>query len=409
MSNRLDLLISGVHVATFAGDAPYGGIRDAAIGIAGERIAWIGRAADIPRDATAARKLDGGGRWLTPGLVDCHTHLVYAGSRANEFEARLMGATYEDIARTGGGIASTVRATRAASEHELVAQSEPRLAALAAEGVTTVEIKSGYGLDTATESRQLAAARGLGSRLDVDVRTTLLAAHALPPEFAGRADDYIDVVCNETIPDVVRRGLADAVDAFCETIAFTPAQVRRVFAAAKSHGLRVKLHADQLSDSGGASLAAQFGALSADHLECTNAEGIAAMAKSGTVAVLLPGAYYALRDTRLPPIDALRSAGVPIAVSTDCNPGTSPTRSLVLMVNMACTLFRLTPLEALAGVTVNAARALGLADRGTLAVGQRADLALWNIAEPAELAYVIGGNACAGVVRGGRVRNWSVA
>ncbi len=408
MTSAFDLLITGAHLATLAGDAPYGAIRDGAIGVAGERIVWIGRAADVPRDATAARALDGGGRWITPGLVDCHTHLVYAGSRAHEFEARLSGSTYEDIARAGGGIVSTVRATRAASEGELVAQSEPRLAALCADGVTTVEIKSGYGLDTATECRQLAAARTLGSRLDVDVRTTLLAAHALPPEYAGRADDYVELVCTETIPEVARRGLADAVDAFCETIAFTPAQVRRVFTAAKMHGVPVKLHADQLSDSGGAALAAQFGALSADHLEWTSADGVAAMAKSGTVAVLLPGAFYALRETRLPPIDALRAAQLPIAVSTDCNPGTSPTRSLVLMINMACTLFRLTPAEALAGVTVNAARALGLRDRGTLAAGQRADLALWNIAEPAELAYAIGGNPCAGVVRGGRVRSWGV-
>jgi len=409
MSSTFDLLVTDVHLATLAGDAPYGAIRDGAIGIDGERIVWIGPRVELPHGATAVRKLHGGGRWLTPGLVDCHTHLVYAGSRAHEFEARLSGATYEEIARAGGGILSTVRATRAASEADLVAQSEPRLAAFAAEGVTTVEIKSGYGLDTATECRQLAAARTVGERLDVDVRTTLLAAHALPPEFVGCGDDYVEMVCNETIPEVARRELADAVDAFCETIAFTPAQVRRVFAAAQSHRFAVKLHADQLSDSGGAALAAQFGALSADHLEWTNRDGVAAMSKSGTVAVLLPGAFYALRETRLPPIDALRAAHVPVAISTDCNPGTSPTRSLVLMINMACTLFRLTPAEALAGVTVNAARALGLRDRGTLAVGQRADLALWDIADPAELAYAIGGNPCAGVVRGGRVRNWSSA
>ncbi len=406
MTATFDLLVTGVHLATLAGDAPYGELRDGAIGIVGDRIAWVGRARDIPRDASARRELDGARRWLTPGLVDCHTHLVYAGNRAREFEARLAGATYEDIARAGGGIASTVRAARAATEAELVAQSRPRLASLAAEGVTTIEIKSGYGLETATECKQLAAARTLAAEVGVDVRTTLLAAHTIPAEFAGRADDYIDLVCNETIPEAARRGLADAVDAFCETIGVTPEQTRRVFAVAKTHGLAVKLHADQLSDSGGAALAAQFGALSADHLEWTNAKGVEALAHSGTVAVLLPGAFYALRETRLPPIDALRAARVPIAISTDCNPGTSPVQSLLLMLNMACTLFRLTPAEALAGVTVHAARALGLSDRGTLVAGQRADLALWNIEAPPELAYRIGANPCAGVVRGGRVIAW---
>ena len=407
MSPTFDLVVTGVHLATFASDAPYGAIRGGAVGVRGERIEWVGRASDFPRDASATRTLDGAGRWLTPGLVDCHTHLVYAGSRAREFEARLEGATYEDIARAGGGILSTVRATRAATEVQLVAQSRPRLAALAAEGVTSVEVKSGYGLDTASECKQLRAAKTLGDDVGVDVRTTLLAAHAVPPEFAGRADDYVRMVCDETIPEVARQRLADAVDVFCETIAFTPEQTERVFAAAKAHGLAVKLHADQLSDSGGAALAARFGARSADHLEWTSEEGIAAMATAGTVAVLLPGAFYALRDTRMPPIEALRRARVPIAVSTDCNPGTSPTLSLVLMVNMACTLFRLTPAEALAGVTTNAARALGLSDRGTIAVGRRADLALWDIADPSELAYRIGGNACAGVVRGGRIVRWS--
>ncbi len=406
MTATFDLLVTGVHLATLAGDAPYGELRDGAIGIVGDRIAWVGRARDIPRDASARRELDGARRWLTPGLVDCHTHLVYAGNRAREFEARLAGATYEDIARAGGGIASTVRATRAATESELVAQSRPRLASLAAEGVTTIEIKSGYGLETATECKQLAAARTLAADVGVDVRTTLLAAHTIPAEFEGRADDYIDVVCKETIPEAARHGLADAVDAFCETIGVTPEQTRRVFAVAKTHGLAVKLHADQLSDSGGAALAAQFGALSADHLEWTNAKGVEALAHSGTVAVLLPGAFYALRETRLPPIDALRAARVPIAISTDCNPGTSPVQSLLLMLNMACTLFRLTPAEALAGVTVHAARALGLSDRGTLVAGQRADLALWNIEGPPELAYRIGANPCAGVVRGGRVIAW---
>ncbi len=402
-----DLVITGAHLATMDGRAPYGALPDGALGIAGDRIAWIGAARDLPRDARAARTLDAAGRWLTPGLIDCHTHLVYAGNRAREFEARQQGASYADIAQGGGGINATVRATRAASEAELVAQSRSRLEALAAEGVTTVEIKSGYGLDTAHEMRQLAAARKLGAALGVDVRTTLLAAHAVPPEFAGRADAYVDVVCGETIPAAAAAGLADAVDAFCETIGFSVAQTRRVFEAARALGLPVKLHADQLSDSGGAALAAAFGALSADHLEYTGESGVAAMARAGTVAVLLPGAFYALRETKLPPVAALRASDVPMAVATDCNPGTSPATSLLLMMNMACTLFSLTPEEALAGATKHAARALGLADRGTLVVGQRADLALWDIAVPAELAYRIGGNPCAGIVRAGNVVHWA--
>jgi imidazolonepropionase len=401
-----DLVLAGVHVATMAGPEPYGAIRDAAIAAANGRIAWVGAARDLPRAARAARTIDGAGRWVTPGLVDCHTHAVYAGNRANEFAARLEGATYAEIATAGGGIAATVRATRAASLEELVRASRPRLAALAAEGVTTVEVKSGYGLDTATERRMLDAARAAATGAGVDVRTTLLAAHAVPPEYEGRADDYVDLVCGETIPAAAAKGFADAVDAFCETIAFAPAQVRRVFAAARAHGLPVKLHADQLSDSGGAALAAEFGALSADHLEYTNEAGVAAMARAGCVAVLLPGAYHTLRESRLPPIAALRARGVPIAVATDCNPGTSPVVSLRLMMNFACTLFGLTTAEALAGATTNAARALGLADRGTIAVGQRADLALWDVADPAELAYTMGGNPCAGVVRAGEVVRW---
>ncbi|MDH5246061.1 MAG: imidazolonepropionase [Betaproteobacteria bacterium] len=403
MSIAHDLLITGAHLATMTRDVPYGVIRDGAIGISGERIAWVGAARDLPRGVRARRTLHVEHAWATPGLVDCHTHLVYAGSRANEFEARLTGATYADIAQAGGGIKATVEATRAASDEELVAASRPRLAALAGEGVTTVEIKSGYGLDTVHECRQLHAARRVAADVGVDVRTTLLAAHAVPAEFAGRADDYIDLVCRETIPAVARAGLADAVDAFCETIGFTPAQTRRVFAAARVHGLPVKLHADQLSDTGGAALAAEFGALSADHLEYTSEAGVAAMARAGTIAVLLPGAYYALRETRAPPIAAMRAHSLPMAVATDCNPGTSPVTSLLLMLNMACTLFRLTPEEALAGVTRHAARALGIRDRGTLAVGQRADIAFWNIASPAELACNIGGNPCRCVVRAGRV------
>jgi len=402
--NRFDLLIVDAHVVTM--ERGYGAIRNAAVGVSGDRIAWVGPRGDLGSDVEATTVLSCAGDWLLPGLIDCHTHLVYAGNRANEFERRLNGATYADIAREGGGIAATVRATRAASEDDLAQESMPRLASLASEGVTTVEIKSGYGLDTATEAKQLRVARRLGAEAGVDVRTTLLAAHSLPAEYAGRADDYIDYVCRETIPAIAAQGLADAVDAFCESIAFTRAQTERVFRAARLQGLPVKVHADQLSDMDSARLAAQFGALSADHLEHTSDAGIAAMAASGTVAVVLPGAFYALRETKLPPITALRDAGVPVAISTDCNPGTSPVTSLVLMVSMACTLFRLTPEEALRGVTVNAARALGLHDRGVIAPGKRADLARFRIAEPAELAYRIGGNACRGVVRAGGVGPW---
>ncbi len=403
MNVPFDLLITGVHLATMAGDTPYGAIRDGAIGITGKHIAWVGAERDLPAGVGARQLLHYEGAWATPGLVDCHTHLVYAGSRASEFEARLKGASYADIASSGGGINATVRATRAASDDALVVASRPRLAALAAEGVTTIEIKSGYGLDTANECRLLHAARRVAADVGIDVRTTLLAAHAVPAEFAGRADDYVDLVCRETIPAVAGAGLADAVDAFCESIGFTPAQTRRVFEAARATGLPVKLHADQLSDTGGAGLAAEFGALSADHLEYASESGIAAMARAGTVAVLLPGAFYALRETRLPPVGLLRAHGVPMAVATDCNPGTSPATSLLLMLNMACTLFGLTPEEALAGATRHAARALGLADRGALAVGLRADLVLWEIDTPAELAYRIGGNPCIGIVRGGHI------
>jgi len=406
MATTFDVLVTGAHLATMAGGTPYGAIRDGAIGIAGDKIAWVGVERELPSGTSARRSLDARGSWVTPGLIDCHTHLVYAGSRVDEFEARLNGATYTEIAQAGGGIKATVRATRAATDEELVKASLPRLRTLADEGATTVEIKSGYGLDTKTELRQLSVARRIGTDLGVDVRTTLLAAHALPPEYSGRADDYIDLVCDEIIPAAVASGLADAVDAFCDTIGFTAAQTRRVFAAARAHGLPVKLHADQLSDTGGAALAAEFDGLSADHVEYTSGAGVEAMAYAGTVAVLLPGAFYALRETRLPPIAALRERRVPMAIASDCNPGTSPATSLPLMLNMACTLFRLTPEEALAGVTKHAARALGLADRGTLAPGQRADLALWEIVSPAELCYRIGGNACRGIIRNGQVASY---
>ena len=395
-----DVLFTNVHLATMANDDGYGEILDAAIAVRDGRIAWLGPLAALP-DGQAAVVHDGGGCWLTPGLIDCHTHIVHAGSRSGEFEARLNGATYEDIARAGGGIMSTVRATRAASADELLAQSLPRVHSLLAEGVTTIEIKSGYGLDLENEAKMLRVARRIGRELPVQVATTFLGAHALPPEYAGRADDYIDAVCAMIAP-LAGEGLVDAVDAFCERIGFSHEQTERVFQAAHARGLPVKLHAEQLSDQRGAELVARYDGLSADHLEHLSSEGVAAMAAAGTVAVLLPGAYYFLRDTNAPPVSALRALGVPMAVSTDCNPGTSPMTSVLLAMNMACTLWRLTPQEALAGCTVHAARALGLHDQvGTLAVGKRADFALWRIDRPGELAYAIGFNPCQGVVNAG--------
>ncbi|MGH6617089.1 imidazolonepropionase [Sphingomonas sp.] len=356
------------------------------------RISYAGPAADAPA-FDAIETIDCAGRWITPGLIDCHTHLVHGGDRAHEFELRLKGASYEEIARAGGGIVSTMKATRAASEEELVASALPRLDALIAEGVTTIEIKSGYGLALDAELRMLRAARALGTQRAVRVATTFLGAHALPPEYAGDADGYIDVVCNEMIPAVADAGMADAVDAFCEGIGFSAAQTERVFDAAAARDLPVKLHAEQLSNLHGAALAARHGALSADHLEYLDADGIAAMARAGTVATLLPGAFYFVRETKLPPIDALRAAGVPIAIATDCNPGTSPLTSLLLTMNMAATLFRLTVDECLAGVTRNAARALGLQDEtGTLEAGKSCDLAIWDIERPAELVYRMGLN-----------------
>ncbi|MBI5270394.1 MAG: imidazolonepropionase [Burkholderiales bacterium] len=401
----------GGRVATLA-DAPgtpaYGWIPDGEILTHGDRIAWVGPADEA--DAACAAIVPPGqpvddhaleGALVTPGLIDAHTHLVYAGSRAHEFELRLQGASYEEIARAGGGIRSTVAATRAASEDALFALAAARARQLMAEGVTTVEVKSGYGLSADDEARCLRVARRLGRELPLTVRTTSLAAHALPPEYEGRADDYIDAVCR-WLPAWHAEGLVDAVDAFCERIAFSPAQTERVFQAARALGLPVKLHAEQLSDSGGAGLAARYGALSCDHLEHLSEDGIAAMARAGTVALLLPGAYYFLRDTTLPPVAALRRAGVPMAIATDHNPGSSPTLSLPLMLNMACTLFRLTPEEALAGATRHAARALGLhASHGQLRAGYRADFALWDAAHPRELAYRFGERLCRGVVRAG--------
>ena len=363
-------------------------------------ITYAGPAAGAP---LARETIDCAGRWITPGLIDCHTHLVYAGDRAHEFELRLAGASYEEIARAGGGIVSTMRATRAASEDDLVAAALPRLDALLAEGVTTIEIKSGYGLEPASEARLLRAARRLGETRDVTVTTTFLGAHALPPEFAGDPDGYIAQVCDVMLPAIARDGLADAVDAFCEGIGFTPAQTERVFAAAERHGLPVKLHAEQLSNLHGAALAARHKALSADHLEFLDDAGIAAMAAAGTVATLLPGAYYFTRETELPPIAGLRAAGVPIALATDSNPGTSPLTSLLLVLNMGATLFRLTVDEVLRAVTVNAARAIGRAGTiGTLEPGKQCDLAIWNVQRPAELVYRFGFNPLHTRIRRGK-------
>ncbi len=358
-----------------------------AVAASGERIVFAGPEADAP---DAAERIDCEGRLMTPGLVDCHTHLVYGGNRAGEFEKRLAGATYEEIARAGGGILSTVKATRTASEAELVAAALPRLDRLIADGVTTVEVKSGYGLSLDAELSQLRAARALAKARPVEIVTSFLGAHARPPEFAD-ADAYVAEICERMLPAVAAAGLADAVDAFCERIAFTPEQTARVFAAAKELGLPVKLHADQLSDGGGAGLAARHGALSADHLEYTSEESAAAMASSGTVAVLLPGAFYFLRETKKPPVETFRRLGVPMAVATDCNPGSSPLTSLLLAANMAATLFGLTVPECLAGITREAARALGRGgDIGTLAPGKLCDLAIWDVSEPAELVYNIG-------------------
>ena len=396
-----DGLVVNARLATLAGDAGYGLVEDGALGWKEGRITYAGPRSRLPEAARAAEVVDADGRLLTPGLVDCHTHLVFGGDRAGEFEQRLQGASYEQIARAGGGIVSTVRATRAADEETLLAQSLPRARALLADGVTTVEIKSGYGLDLEGERRMLRVARRLGEMLGLQVRTTFLGAHALPPEFAGRADAYIDAVC-DWLPRLHGEGLVDAVDAFCERIGFDAAQTRRVFEAARALGLPVKLHADQLSDGGGAALVAGFGGLSADHVEHTSAAGVRAMADAGTVAVLLPGAFHVLRETTLPPLEAFRAEGVAMAVATDCNPGTSPLQSLRLAMSLACTHFRLTPEEALRGTTVNGARALGLADRGRLQPGLRADLVLWNAEQPAELAYWLGGGLRAASWIGGR-------
>ncbi|MCL3883340.1 imidazolonepropionase [Marivita sp. GX14005] len=395
-------LLTDLHAATLArGDAPYGMIRDAAIALRDGRIAWVGPQAEVPEDFADLQRHPLGGRVVTPALIDCHTHIVHGGDRAVEFEMRLNGASYEEVARAGGGIVSTVKATRAASDSALLEQALRRVDALIAEGVTTIEVKSGYGLDTETELRMLRTARAIADQRPVRVTTTFLGAHATPSEYAGRDDAYIDEVCIPALRAAHSEGLVDAVDGFCEGIAFQPDQIARVFDVARELGLPVKLHAEQLSNLGGAKLAASYGALSADHIEYLDEDGVRAMAEAGTVGVILPGAFYTLRETQQPPLDLLRKHGVPMALATDLNPGTSPLNSILLTMNLGCTLFRMTPEEALCGVTQHAARALGLADLGTIAVGQVADLAAWDIAEPAELSYRIGFNPLAVRIKGG--------
>ena len=395
------MILGNAQVATMTPGADL--INDGCVVLDGAQIAWVGPQSALPAAHAARSLVDLGGRLITPALIDCHTHLVFAGDRAREFEQRLNGVSYAEIARAGGGILATVSATRAASQDELLAQALPRVDQMLAEGVGTIEIKSGYGLDLLTEIRMLRVARRIASARAVTIRTSFLGAHAVPPDYAGRADDYLSEQALPAMRAAAVEGLIDAVDGFCETIAFSPAQITRVFAEARALGLPVKLHAEQLSNLGGAALAARHGALSADHLEYLDAEGVRAMAQAGTVAVLLPGAFYTLRERHLPPIARLRRRGVAMAVATDCNPGSSPLTSLGLAMNMACTLFRLTPFEALQGTTVNAARALGLSDRGTIAPGQRADLAVWQARHPAELAWRIGPTALHSRIIGGQI------
>lgn len=397
-----DQVYTELRAATLADGAnPYGLIDTAAIAVVGGRIAWVGPQDVLPTAFAGLKQTSLENRLVTPALVDCHTHVVHGGNRATEFELRLNGASYEEVARAGGGIVSTVSATRAATVEELIAQALPRVDAMIAEGVTTIEVKSGYGLDRETELNMLRAARALPDHRPIRVVTSFLGAHAVPAEYKGRAEAYIQEICLPTLRAAHAEGLVDAVDGFCEGIAFLPEQIRPVFDVARELGLPVKLHAEQLSNLGGAKLAASYGALSADHIEYLDAEGVQAMAAAGTTAVILPGAFYTLRETQMPPIDLLRKAGVPLALATDCNPGSAPMTSLLLTMNMGCTLFRMTPEEALRGVTVQAARALGLQDCGILAVGRRADLAIWNVSHPAELAYRIGFNPLHSRVFGG--------
>ncbi|HEY5716651.1 MAG TPA: imidazolonepropionase [Psychromonas sp.] len=406
MSNSLkfDSLWYGFHLATMV-NGHYQSIENAAIAVENQRISWIGKKADLAvYEAESEHDLSGG--WVTPGLIDCHTHLVFGGNRANEFEQRLNGVSYQEIAENGGGIAYSVRATREESQQQLFASAKRRLLSLIKDGVTTLEIKSGYGLSLEHEAKMLQVARSLSDDLPVEIKTTCLAAHALPPEFEGRGDDYIDYLCNELLPQIAKSGLADAVDAFCEGIAFSPAQVQRYFNVAQSLGLPVKLHAEQLSSLGGSKLAARYQALSADHLEYLTEEDVAAMAESGTVAVLLPGAFFTLKETQKPPVALLRRYKVPIAIASDANPGTSPVLSLRLMMNMACTLFGLTPEEALAGTTVHAAKALGLsASHGELSLGKMADFVCWDVESPGELSYWLGGDLVKTRVKAGEISN----
>lgn len=388
-------LFTNVHLATMTdGAKSYGSIKNGALAVSKGKIAWLGSMDKLPNlDDSSAEIIDGQGQWLTPGLVDCHTHLVYGGNRANEFEMRLEGKSYQEIANAGGGIVSTVSATRAASEQELLDSALPRITALHSQGVTTIEIKSGYGLDTQTEVKMLKVAGALAEKLPVTVKRTFLGAHALPVEYKDDPDGYVNLVCNEMMPKIAKEGLADAVDVFCEGIGFNKEQTRLVFSAAKKYGMPVKIHAEQLSNLGGTELAAQYNALSSDHIEFLDEAGVKAMKDSEMTAVLLPGAFYFLRETQLPPIELLRKHEVDMAIATDANPGSSPINNIQLMLNMACTLFRLTPVEALAGVTVNGAKALGLSDsKGQIAIGFDADLALWNISQPAELCYQFGVN-----------------
>ena len=396
------MLLTNATIATMAGSERYGLIPNAAMMLSGDRIAWIGPASDTPAEYARGECRDLGGRLVTPGLIDCHTHVVFGGNRAREFEMRLEGASYEEIARAGGGIVSTVTATRDAGDDALLQDALPRIDALIAEGVTTIEIKSGYGLDRETELRMLRVARKVDAVRAVRVVTSFLGAHAVPPEYAGRADAYIDDIVIPTLEIAHAEGLVDAVDGFCEGIAFDTAQIARLFDKAKALGLPVKLHAEQLSHIGGTALAARYGALSADHVEYATEEDASAMAAAGTGATILPGAFYTLRETQMPPIAAFRKHGVPMALATDCNPGSSPLTSLLLAMNMGCTLFRLTPEEALAGVTRNAARALGLTHVGTIEAGKRADLAVWDVTDPAELSYRIGFNPLHSRIFGGR-------
>lgn len=396
-------VLTNCTLATMApGAGDYGLIEHGAISIADGKISWAGPQSELP-GAGNGEEFDLEGRLVTPGLIDCHTHLVYGGNRAQEFEQRLNGASYEEISRAGGGIVSTVHATRDATAGQLYDTGLTRLSCLMAEGVTTVEIKSGYGLETASETRMLKVARQLGENQPVDVVTSFLGAHALPPEFSGRSSDYIDLVCREMLPAVAAEGLADAVDGFCEGIAFSVEEMRKVFEVAARLGLPVKLHAEQLSNLGGAAMAASFGALSCDHIEYLDAEGVKAMAQAGSVAVVLPGAFYYLNETQKPPVAELRAANVPIAMATDLNPGSSPVHSLLTTMNMACILFGLTPSEALAGTTRNSARALGLKDRGVIATGFKADLAVWDVQTPGELSYALGRNPCAAVISSGEL------